>query len=131
MDVRLAVSQGDPAGIGLEVVLKAAHDERLRGHPLAIVGGEALVREAGKRLGIPVPWPVVRDGPLPEGTCIFAPSGVEAPLAELFSGRATAAGGRAAAAAVRAAIGLVRDGRARALVTAPLNKEALGLAGEP
>src|SRR5207237_4702272 len=54
-----------------------------------------------------------------------------APLECLFSGKPSAESGRAAASAVRVAIELVRSGKADALVTAPLNKEALGLAGEP
>jgi 4-hydroxythreonine-4-phosphate dehydrogenase len=129
---RLAVSTGDPAGIGLEVVLKAAHDPRLAEHALVLVGDEALIRGAGQRLGLPVPWPTVTSAAaLPSGTCLFSPGAVAAPLTELFLARPSAASGRAAAAAVRVALELVKAGHADALVTAPLNKEALGLAGEP
>jgi 4-hydroxythreonine-4-phosphate dehydrogenase len=47
------------------------------------------------------------------------------------AGRASAAGGRAAAAAVRSAVELLAAGSADALVTAPVSKEALQLAGYP
>jgi 4-hydroxy-L-threonine phosphate dehydrogenase PdxA len=46
-------------------------------------------------------------------------------------GRPSAAGGRAAVAAVREAVALLADGAADALVTAPVSKEALQLAGYP
>jgi len=46
-------------------------------------------------------------------------------------GRASAAGGRAAVEAVREAVELLAAGSADALVTAPVSKEALQLAGYP
>ena len=120
----LAISLGDPAGIGPEVVLKAL--ARLPGPDDAgveadavVVGDARLIAAASRRLGLPPP------------TAIHAPPAVACDPARLFEGRPSAEGGRAAAAAVRAAVELVRSGRADALVTAPLNKEALGLAGEP
>ncbi|MBK6852558.1 MAG: 4-hydroxythreonine-4-phosphate dehydrogenase PdxA [Burkholderiales bacterium] len=58
-------------------------------------------------------------------------SGVDPPLDELPVGRVSRAAGLAAAAAIRAAVVLVQRGHAAALVTAPIHKEALALAGEP
>lgn len=79
----------------------------------------ARLQEAAKRLGLPLP------------TGLVAAPGVACPAEVLFAGQASALSGASGAAAVRGAIELVRSGRAAALVTAPLNKEALGLAGEP
>jgi 4-hydroxythreonine-4-phosphate dehydrogenase len=62
---------------------------------------------------------------------IFSPKTVECPRSVLFSGKPTREGGHASAEAVRAAMQLCKSGQADALVTAPINKEALGLAGEP
>ncbi len=56
---------------------------------------------------------------------------VDPPLHELPFGRVSRAAGLAAAAAIRAAVVLVQRGQASALVTAPIHKEALALAGEP
>jgi 4-hydroxythreonine-4-phosphate dehydrogenase len=114
--IRIALSTGDPAGIGPEVALKAAQDERLSGVEVTLVGDPALLREAARRLGLREPSRV-------------APS-LASPLAVLFSGSPSAESGRAAVSAVREAMKLVRGGTADALVTAPINKEALGLAGE-
>ncbi|MBI3724267.1 4-hydroxythreonine-4-phosphate dehydrogenase PdxA [bacterium] len=117
----MAFSLGDPAGIGPEVVLGAVRDRRLSGLSCIIVGDEALVREATKRLGLE----------RSERARVVSPDSVRCEKGVLFSGKATEAGGRAAAAAVREAVSLIERGEADALVTAPLNKEALGLAGEP
>lgn len=114
----LAVSIGDPAGIGPEVVLKALAAQAVEAD-VVVVGDARLVAAASQRLGLPRP------------ATVHAPPGVACDPARLFEGKPSAEGGRAAAAAVRAAVELVRTRRADALVTAPLNKEALGLAGEP
>jgi 4-hydroxythreonine-4-phosphate dehydrogenase len=53
------------------------------------------------------------------------------PLHELPFGQVSRVAGIAAALAIRAAVALVQRGQAAALVTAPIHKEALALAGEP
>jgi 4-hydroxythreonine-4-phosphate dehydrogenase len=117
---RLAISLGDPAGIGPEVVLKALARADVRDRVDAtVVGDAALVAAAAARLRLPPP------------ARVHSPPEVACALAHLFAGRPSAEAGRAAAAAVRAALRLVTDRLADALVTAPLNKEGLGLAGEP
>jgi len=115
----LAVSLGDPAGIGPEVVLRALATDARVDADVVVVGDARLIAAAASRLGLPPP------------ATVHSPPEVACDPARLFEGRPSAEGGRAAAAAVRAAVALVRAGRADALVTAPLNKEALGLAGEP
>ena len=61
----------------------------------------------------------------------FTVLGQQAGAAVVPVGRPSAAGGRAAVAAVREAATLLADGTADALVTAPVSKEALRLAGYP
>ena len=61
----------------------------------------------------------------------FTVLGQQAGAAVVPVGRPSAAGGRAAVAAVREAAALLADGTADALVTAPVSKEALRLAGYP
>lgn len=113
--MKLAISWGDPAGIGPEVLLRALAAQPCEA---VVVGDAGRLREAAQRLGLPSPAEVL------------SPAEVEVPSELLFAGRASAEGGRSAAAAVRVAADLVRAGRAAALVTAPLNKESLALAGE-
>jgi 4-hydroxythreonine-4-phosphate dehydrogenase len=115
----IALSIGDPAGIGPEVALKAIADGRVRAAAdVVLVGDEGLARAAAAQLRLPIPERV------------WSPPEVSCPTSVLFAGKPSPEGGRAALAAVRAAIALVREGRAGALVTAPLSKEGIALAGE-
>ncbi len=117
---RLAISLGDPAGIGPEVVLRALAQDAVRErYACCVVGDARLIAEAARRLDLPPPKDI---DDAPNAACARG---------RLFEGRASAECGRAAAGAVRAAAELVRSGKADALVTAPLCKESLGLAGEP
>jgi len=116
---KLLVTIGDVAGIGPEVALRALADAGTReAAELAAVGDRALWAEAASRLGLPVPE-AVEHVPAPGGAA-----------AALFSGQATAEGGTHAAACVRRAAELALAGEAGGLVTAPLSKQSLALAGE-
>lgn len=109
---RLAISTGDPAGIGPEVVLKALATAPPRVPPL-VAGDPGALAALADRLGVAAPTDVL---PVSDGHAI-APGDIGA------------ASGRAAAASVRAALEAIRDGRAGALVTAPVAKTALHAAG--
>jgi 4-hydroxythreonine-4-phosphate dehydrogenase len=113
---RLVISSGDPAGIGPEVTLKALAQPAVRELDVAIrvTGDPKLLRRTASALGLPEPQIE------PAGDA----HGVEA-------GRLSAEGGRAAVDAIKRAVELIQAGAADALVTAPINKEALKLAGYP
>ncbi|MFN8186118.1 MAG: 4-hydroxythreonine-4-phosphate dehydrogenase PdxA [Gaiellales bacterium] len=112
---RLAVTVGDPAGVGPEVVVAALADEAVAAACDAVVFGDpAWLGTVACRLGVPVPREVVPAAPVPDG---------------LVPGRASAEGGEAAWQSLVAAVEACRRGEADALVTAPLNKVALDLAG--
>ena len=131
----IAITQGDPAGIGPEIVAKAFRDapDDLRG--CFAVGDLATLRRAAQ--------------------CIVRPGVLELPVAQIVSpddawhvpprcmpvlqlpglpgpvpwGRVSAAAGRAAADCVVWAARAALQGHIAALVTAPLHKEALSAAG--
>lgn len=113
----LALSLGDPAGIGPEVAAKALADRALaRAAHWVVCGSPACVPKALRPLLAPrrgLSWLVLPDA------------------GRWRLGEPTAASGFLAAQAVRAGAGLALAGQAQALVTAPLNKEALHMAGEP
>jgi len=112
----LAISAGDPAGVGPEVTDKALAQPEVRELAQLVVAGDpAQLAQVARDLGLPAPERVEAAGDA---------AGVE-------PGRLSAAGGHAAVAAVRRAVELVRSGAASALVTGPINKEALRLAGYP
>ena len=114
---RLALTLGDPAGIGPEVVLKAlASAERPEAEAI-VYGPFTALADRAQRFGLKMPQDL--------GARAVDIS-VEAPI-EL--GKVSAAGGRAAAEAVLRAVRDAMEGRIDALVTAPLHKESLHAAG--
>jgi len=116
---RLALTTGDPAGIGPEVVLKALASPDRPPAPVIVYGPMAILLERAARLGLRPPQDL--DARL-----------VDVPLdGPVELGRTSAAAGRAAAGAVLRAVADAREGRVQALVTAPLNKESLHAAGHP
>ncbi|MFL5335477.1 MAG: 4-hydroxythreonine-4-phosphate dehydrogenase PdxA [Geminicoccaceae bacterium] len=116
---RLALTMGDPAGIGPEIVLKAIDAVRNRGGDsapeLIVVGSAELLADEAARLGLELAVEVVEAGRRPGGG--------------LVSGVAGAEGGRLAYLAVARAVELALAGQVDAIVTAPLNKAALNMAG--
>ena len=116
---RLALTTGDPAGIGPEVVLKALASPDRPAAPVIVYGPMAVLLERAARFGLRSPQDL--DARL-----------VDVPLdGRVDLGRTSAAAGRAAAEAVLRAVADAREGRVQALVTAPLNKESLRAAGHP
>lgn len=123
--IRLALATGDPAGIGPEISLRAAQAMagRLAANTLdLILVGSRAVFERCARSG---------DGGLAGVTDLPGVRVVDVPdIGEIHApGQLSAAAGELAYRAAVAAVGLVQAGKADAIVTAPLNKEALYLAG--
>ena len=120
MRPRIALTIGDPAGIGPEVLVKALSDPQTSELAEWTVVGDALVlREAQERYSCP----------LPEGTEILDLAALDGHAIEM--GRVSAECGSAALAYVRKAVDLCLGGRVRAMVTAPVNKEAVTMSGIP
>lgn len=121
--IRLAVTMGDPAGIGPEIVIKAAHKlerEIAEGRiELLVLGSAEALAKACGQLNVAadtLPLRMIDVGPV-DG--------------EIATGQISAVGGEWAYRAVKRATELVQAGEADAIVTAPLSKEALHLAGHP
>ena len=124
----LALTLGDPNGIGPEIVLRAAGDAGLREIARLVAVGPAAILEAqAEALGL---GPVARvdrfDAEAPEAALAVIDTGGGAAFEW---GRTTAAGGRHAIDAVARAADACASGEADAMVTAPLSKEAIHLAG--
>ncbi|HSI03805.1 MAG TPA: 4-hydroxythreonine-4-phosphate dehydrogenase PdxA [Myxococcota bacterium] len=103
----LAVTVGDPAGIGPEVTEKAIATLPAAAS-IIVVGPENIADPMARRLGKRAHSIAPFAGPL---------------------GRASAASGRAALDTLAAGIALCKSGQADGLVTAPISKHALALAG--
>ena len=123
----IAISLGDVTGIGPEVTLKALATEiRTDDTRYLLIGDAECVRRLDRQLGLKLPLQV-DDGQNPSGRMLLCQ-----PLPDSLPPDLTAG----APAAARAAVAWVRDGAERclrheveALVTAPVNKEAIVRAG--
>ncbi len=128
----IALTMGDPSGIGPEIIVKLAADPDRPAADLVVVGDVGVLRRAGTTMGvniaiIPITDPSQAAG-LEAGTlCVLQP-GADLP-ADLPIGQIDARSGAAAFAYVQKAIDLALAGQVRAIVTAPLNKEAMYAAG--
>jgi len=128
---RVVVTLGDPAGIGPEIVVKAlTSPDRPPCRPLAC-GSPVELRRAIARLGVDVEV-VVQETPPADaaftGTLYCHPSGIKDGT-PVTPGQASAIAGRQAIAAIETATALCLAGHADALVTAPIHKRAMHLAG--
>jgi 4-hydroxythreonine-4-phosphate dehydrogenase len=126
----LGITMGDPAGIGPEIIVKAVAklQDRLASGDLRliVIGSGPALRLAQRQLDLRMPIPEVDfDGEWPN-LCFLQADREGEPI---HPGVLSADGGRFAFKAIEMAVRLAQAGRIGAIVTAPLNKEALNKAG--
>ncbi|NLY94955.1 MAG: 4-hydroxythreonine-4-phosphate dehydrogenase [Myxococcales bacterium] len=123
MSLVLAISVGDPAGIGPEVTVRALEAEL--GRDAALVFGDARALEpAFRAAGI-----ALAAAPTPGAVTVVDQGRV--PEAAVAARAPTAEGGRFQHAALLEAAHAVMEGRAHVLVTGPVSKAAVELSGVP
>lgn len=130
----LGITMGDPAGVGPEIIARAAADaEVTRTARPVVIGDASVMREALRLVESPLALRSVTDIAdcrWTEGTleCLDL-ANVE--MASLPRGEVSAAAGRAAHAYILRAVDLAKSRAIDGIVTAPINKEALAAAGVP
>lgn len=129
---RVAITLGDPNGIGPEVVLKSLHDPSLMPSMTPVVIGSAhVLRVHADVLGFSdLDIHVVDEVPdeVPRGDVALLDVAEEDEPPVTF-GAVTADAGRLAMRAVERAVDACLAGTVDAMVTAPISKEAINLAG--
>lgn len=134
----LAVSLGEPGGIGAELALRAWSERTLHSlPPFAVVGDQQVLRARAHALGTALPTAVPLEPLEPTATAeTFADTFTRAlpvisvPLgAEAVAGRVRAETAHGVIASLERALSLVRSGTARGLVTLPIMKHVLLDAG--
>jgi 4-hydroxythreonine-4-phosphate dehydrogenase len=130
MALALAVSLGDPAGVGPELIT-AAWDQRLSAHvpPFFVVGGAAVLREAALQRGLNVPIIAITD---PEEASTAFASGLPVLIGsdgDYTPGMPDHKGAELALTSLSKAVALTVKGSASGLVTAPIAKSRLALVG--
>jgi 4-hydroxythreonine-4-phosphate dehydrogenase len=129
----LAITMGDPAGIGPEVVVKALAAENALyalARPL-VIGDAGVLREAAGVSALDVPIRPVAEPPAAtyDGQGIDVLDLANVDPADWSWGKLSAGSGQAAMEYIRRAMDLTDRGVAGGIVTAPINKEATTLAG--
>ena len=131
----IAITQGDSAGIGPEIVAKAFRDAPHALRHCFVAGDVATLRRAAQAIARPgVPGVPVAQISAPGEALALPPRCIPVlPLPGIAGpqpwGQISAAAGRAAADSVVWAARAALRGEVAALVTAPLHKEALSAAG--
>ena len=132
----LAITMGDPAGIGPEIIVKALQEPHVWRvcRPLVIGSVSVFAKTIGK-LGLPLTimqisdhdsgtaYQLFRRGQLP----LFDP--VPEKRQPFRMGYPSAPAGDMAVTCIQSAVELAQAGCVRGIVTAPINKEAMHLAG--
>jgi 4-hydroxythreonine-4-phosphate dehydrogenase len=128
----LALTQGDPAGIGPEITLKAWLERRERCLPaFAVVSDPDFLRATASSLNLSV---AVESVDVAETTAVFKRALPVIPLGTPVAstpGRPAPASAAATIASIKRAVELVRSGAAGAMVTNPIAKSVLYGAGFP
>jgi 4-hydroxythreonine-4-phosphate dehydrogenase len=131
---RIAVTMGDPAGIGPEVCLHLLANEAIARQCAPIVFGDAaILRRVAEATGLPGHAPVLSlEQWQKQWSSIDQPAILDVramDAAAVQPGQVSAATGRAGFTYVERAIDAALAGQVAAVSTAPLNKEALHSAG--
>lgn len=129
---RVGITTGDLAGIGPEIVLKSVASMEPRSLCAFVIIGDAhALRRQAALLGLACDYPIVRldEFSFDSRETILLDTG---PLiGEVEWGKLSPAAGQAAIECVEAGVRLCLEGKLDAIATAPINKEAIRMAGSP
>lgn len=127
---KIAITMGDPGGIGPEITVKAVISPEVRSCCAPIVIGDKVVMEEALRLVGPSLKLKVVESPGESGPASDVIELIDLRLLRDFEkGKATPEGGKACAGYIKKAVGLGLTKKVDGLVTAPISKEALRKAG--
>jgi 4-hydroxythreonine-4-phosphate dehydrogenase len=131
----IAITMGDAAGIGPEIIAKAFRDRAHETRNCFVVGDVDAIRRGAQAVARDVPLPVAELENIAQARSVPPRCVPVLPVVKFDSlplyGKVSAHAGRAAADAVTWAARAALRGEIAALVTAPLHKEALAAAGVP
>lgn len=126
--VRLGLTLGCPAGIGPEIIAKILDRPLPPDLSLIILGDEKVLQEAASLVGASLP-PIIQEKDLeaaPQRALLALSQ-----LREIRWGEPNLETARAMVRYIKEGVRLCLEGRLHGLVTAPISKAALRLAGEP
>lgn len=131
-DPLLGITLGDINGIGPEIVFAALNHPATRNRRvrIAVIGNSAVIRQGASDAGLPLPPEWMPSQPWPANTRVvqWDPAPSRRPP-KIESGKVTAAAGKIAAEALEAAANAACRGLVKGIVTGPVCKQSLHLAG--
>lgn len=120
----ILITMGDPAGIGPEVVVKALQRTEF---PITVVGSIRVLKKACDICGIDIKFTPVSE---PVALTEYVPV-IDLGDLEVTQAKPTPEGGLYSYLCIKRASEIILEGRADALVTGPVSKEAINMAGIP
>ncbi len=130
---KVAITMGDPAGVGPEIAIKAVNAPRVREACVPVIVGNAqLLHTLAGRLGLPFKADSAHPDDLAEGFDPEGPTVVDLQtvvIDDIIPGKMSPTCGHAAYDYVRFAIDRTMTGDFDAIATAPISKEAVNAAG--
>jgi len=145
---KIAITMGDPGGVGPEIIIKAINSSEVRNpcYPL-VIGDASVMEEALNLLNLPLKLKIIKspDESKPTKESIevidvipphppFLKGGIKSGIVKVGMGRfekckPTPEGGKACVSYIKKAVELALSKHVDGIVTAPISKEALKMAG--
>ena len=133
----IAITMGDPSGVGPEVIAKALISDRLPNCDFVVIGSAVELEKALTMIGSSYQVHSIssldeqngsmQSAPTKKSICVMNPMGTE--ISDLPYGRVSKEAGKASIEWVLSAAKLASDKKVDAIVTGPIHKEACVLAG--
>jgi 4-phospho-D-threonate 3-dehydrogenase / 4-phospho-D-erythronate 3-dehydrogenase len=126
----LAITMGDPAGIGPEIALKALLSKKLDTRcRIAVIGDLSILKKTARKLKIFREFNPIATMDESRRNMINVLDMQQLSPGDFTIGKVDAGCGKAAYAYILKAIELAKDGSAAGVITNPINKESLKMAG--
>jgi 4-phospho-D-threonate 3-dehydrogenase / 4-phospho-D-erythronate 3-dehydrogenase len=130
--IPVAITMGDAAGIGPEIIVKALEKKELHRQAIPIVVGDGQTMEqaltiAKSRLRVKAISDISEAQDDPQTIFVLDLKNIDLP--KLKHGRVDPMAGKAAVEYIQKAVALAQEGKVAAIVTAPIHKEAINKAG--
>lgn len=129
MKPKIGITIGDSNGIGAEVILKSLSELDFNQSTPIIIGKSSVIDYYAEKLNIPIPYNTILDISEAKSNSI---SILDAHPSDNFTpnpGKISAESGKYAMWAIETAIELCKNNKVDGMVTAPISKEAVNLAG--
>ena len=129
-NLKIGITMGCPAGVGPEIVLKALGKTWPEDIKLVVLGDASWLKTVAQQLGLFQDWPIISQPRELDELTQHAVLNLSQ-LSQVHWGQPDLETAKAMVGYIKEGVRLCQEGILHALVTAPISKTALKLAGEP